>query len=75
MFVNGKNLNGRMNLIKDKYPDMKAYDEDKWLNEALSFSRDAAEVPEYDPVRDAPTPFRAYHPRVKQIQKNLINLQ
>jgi hypothetical protein len=59
IFVYAKNLNERIKLIKDKYPDMKAYDEDRWLNEALSFSRDASEVPEYDPMRGAPKPARA----------------
>jgi len=31
----------------------------RWLNEALSFSRDASEDPEYDPISGAPKPVKA----------------
>jgi hypothetical protein len=77
IFLNAKNLNERIKLIKDKYPDMEAYDEDKWLNEALSFSRDESEVPEYDPIRGAPKPARVRFPdiSVKNINSHWFRFQ
>jgi hypothetical protein len=77
IFVNAKNLNDRIKLIKNKYPQMEVYDEDKWINEALSFSRDASEVPEYDPARGNPRPVRARFPdiAVKDINSHWFRFQ
>jgi hypothetical protein len=58
-FINAKDLNERIRLVRDKYPKMEDYNEDKWLNEALNFSRDASEIPEYDPLTGNPKPTRA----------------
>ena len=58
-FINAKDLNERIGMIRDKYPKMEAYSEDKWLNEALTFSRDESEIPEDDPSRGTPRPTRA----------------
>jgi Family of unknown function (DUF6765) len=56
--INAKDLDERIKLVREKYPDIERYDEDKWFNEALSFSRDSSEVPEYDPIRGVPKPAR-----------------
>ena len=50
--------------------NMPEYDEDKWLNEALTFSRDASEIPEYDPLTGNPKPTR---PRYVDISVKDIN--
>jgi hypothetical protein len=57
IFVDAKDLKERTKLIKDKYPEMKDYDEDKWLNEALSFSRDASEI-QFDTITGKAKPAR-----------------
>jgi hypothetical protein len=57
--INAKDLDERIKLVRGKYPNIKGYDEDKWINEALIFSRDTSEVPEYDPISGNPKPTRA----------------
>lgn len=57
IFVDAKDLKERTKLIKDKYPEMKDYDEDKWLNEALNFSRDASEI-QFDTITGKAKPAR-----------------
>jgi hypothetical protein len=49
----------RAELIKDKYSQIEDYDEDKWLNDALTFARDPSEIPAYDPLTGNPQPARA----------------
>ncbi len=56
--MNAKDLNERVKIVKEMYPEIESYDEDKWINESLIFSRDASEIPEYDPTRGAPNPTR-----------------
>ena len=58
-FMDADNLDKRVNLVKSKYPEIESYDEDKWLNEALEFSRDTSEIPEYDVLTGNPKPTRA----------------
>lgn len=57
--MSAKNFDERINLIKNIYQAMQDYDEDKWINDALIFSRDASEIPEYDPLTGNPKPNRA----------------
>jgi hypothetical protein len=57
-FMNAKDLNERTGLVKSKHPNIKKYDEDAWLNEALAFKRDASEIPAYDPLAGNPQPTR-----------------
>lgn len=52
--MNAKNFDERIKNIKDMYPGMVDYDEDKWINEALIFQRDKSEIPGYDPTRGNP---------------------
>ena len=33
--INAKDSDERIRLVKEKYPDIEGYNEDKWLNEAL----------------------------------------
>jgi hypothetical protein len=56
--MNAKDLNDRVKLVKEMYPEIEVYDEDKWINEALSFERDRSEIPEYDPLTGNPKPTR-----------------
>lgn len=56
--MSAKDLNERVKRVNEMYPEIEAYDEDKWLNEALTFSRDASEIPEYDSLIGAPKPTR-----------------
>lgn len=56
--INAKDSDERITLVKEKYPDIASYHEDKWLNDALRFSRDSSEVPEYDSIRGVPKPAR-----------------
>ena len=51
-------LKERVGLVKRKYPQIESYDEDKWLNEALTFTRDTSEVPEYDSLTGNSKPTR-----------------
>jgi hypothetical protein len=44
--INAKNFDERIKKIKDMYPGMADYDEDKWINEALDFQREQSELPE-----------------------------
>ncbi len=44
------NFSARINLIRDVYPQIDEYDQDRWINEALQFRRDASEIPEPDVV-------------------------
>ncbi len=48
-----------VSLVNSKYPQIKNYDEDKWINDALKFTRDASEVPAYDALTGNPQPMRA----------------
>jgi hypothetical protein len=57
-FMNAKDLNERIGLVKSKYPNIENYDEDRWLNGALEFKRDASEIPAYDPLTGNPQPTR-----------------
>jgi hypothetical protein len=68
--MNAKDLNERVKLVKEMYPKIVEYDEDKWINEALSFIRDASEIPEYDPLKGTPNPNR---PRFVNISVRDIN--
>jgi hypothetical protein len=52
--MNAKNFDERIKKIKDMYPGMIDYDEDKWINEALNFQRDKSEIPGYDPLKGFP---------------------
>ena len=68
--MNAKDLNERVSFVKEMYPKIEGYDEDNWLNEALSFLRDASEIPEYDPLTGNPKPTR---PRFVDISVKDIN--
>lgn len=68
--INAENLDERIKLIRDMYPKMEDYDEDKWINEALIFSRDASEIPEDDSSTGNPKPNR---PRFVDISVRDIN--
>lgn len=68
--MNAKDLNDRVKLVKEMYPEIEGYDEDKWINEALSFSRDASEIPEVNSFTGAPRPTR---PRFVDISVKDIN--
>jgi len=68
--MNAKNFDERIKKIKDMYPGMVDYNEDKWINEALSFMRDASEIPENDPIKGTPNPNR---PRFVDISVRDIN--
>jgi len=68
--MNAKDLNDRVKLVKEMYPKIEGYDEDKWLNEALSLSRDASEIPEYEPLTGTLKPTR---PRFVDISVKDIN--
>jgi hypothetical protein len=57
-FMNAKDLNERIGLVKSKYPNIENYDEDRWLNGALAFKRDASEIPAYDTLTGNPQPTR-----------------
>jgi hypothetical protein len=50
--------------------NMLEYDEDKWLNGALIFTRDKSEIPEYDPSK-GPSPIP--RPRFVDISVKDIN--
>jgi hypothetical protein len=54
-FMDAEDSSERIQLIKDKYPEIEPYDEDRWLSEALSFTRDASEIPPDDPL-SSPSP-------------------
>jgi hypothetical protein len=62
--MNAKNLDERIKLVKNKYPNLESYNEDKWLNEGLTFTRDESEVPEYDPISGNPKPTRVRFPEI-----------
>jgi|WetSurSiteA1Bulk_404760.scaffolds.fasta_scaffold01188_1 hypothetical protein len=62
--INAKDSDERIKSIKDKYPNIGSYDEDKWLNEALTFTRDESEVPEDDPISGHPKPIRVRFPEI-----------
>ena len=68
--MNAKNFDERIKNIKDMYPGMVDYDEDKWINEALIFQRDKSEIPEYDPLTGNPKPNR---PRFVDIATKDVN--
>ena len=57
-FMDAGDMQERTDLIRNKYPEIEDYDEDRWLDEALSFSRDASEIPEDDPTPGTPKPTR-----------------
>jgi hypothetical protein len=56
--MNAKDLNDRVKLVKEMYPEIEVYDEDKWINEALIFERDKSEIPEDNPLTGNPKPTR-----------------
>lgn len=58
-FMNAKDSNERVKLVKLKYSAIQNYNEDSWINEALKFTRDASEIPAYDPLTENPQPTRA----------------
>jgi hypothetical protein len=68
--INAKDFDERIKKVKGKYSNMEVYSEDKWINEALDFSRDASEIPEYDPLTGNPKPNR---PRFVDITVKDIN--
>ncbi len=44
--MDAENLVARIKLIRETYPkQIEDYDEDRWINEALQFKRDASEIP------------------------------
>lgn len=57
-FMNAVDLNERVGLVRSKYPEIDVYDNDKWLREALAFTRDASEILSYDPLTGNPGPTR-----------------
>jgi len=57
-FMNAKDSNERVKLVKSKYSTIENYDEDSWINKALKFTRDASEIPTYDPLAGTPQPTR-----------------
>ncbi len=56
--MNAKDLNERVKIVKEMYPEIESYDEDKWINESLIFSRDASEISEDNPLTGNPNPTR-----------------
>jgi hypothetical protein len=68
--INAKDSDERIKKVKGKYPNMEVYNEDKWINEALDFSRDASEIPEFDALTGTPKPNR---PRYVDITVKDIN--
>jgi hypothetical protein len=68
--MKAKNLNERVTLVKEMYPKIPEYKEDKWINEALIFKRNKSEIPEYDPFKGHPRPTR---PRYVDISVKGIN--
>lgn len=49
-FMAAENFQERTELIKDKYSQIEDYDEDGWMDEALSFTRDPSDIPPDDPL-------------------------
>lgn len=58
-FMGADGFSERVSLVESKYPQIERYDQDKWMNEALKFTRDASEIPAYDPLTGNPHPARA----------------
>lgn len=58
-FIDANNFNERVNIVKSKYQHIENYDQDKWINEALKFTRDQSEISTYDPLTGNPPPKRA----------------
>lgn len=48
--IEADTMTDRIRLVRGIYQEIREYDEDSWLNEALKFARDAAEIMEFDPV-------------------------
>ncbi|GBE00860.1 MAG TPA: hypothetical protein ENH28_07675 [Euryarchaeota archaeon] len=46
--MNAEDKNKRIKHISEMYPEIEDYNSDKWINEALHFSRDASEISEPD---------------------------
>lgn len=67
--MNAKNLTERVKLIRGMYPEMEEYNEDKWIEEALIFSRDKSEIPEEDPSKSQQIP----RPRFVEIEVKDVN--
>lgn len=64
-FMGAEDFRERTELIKAGYPEIEDYDEDRWMNEALSFTRDASEIPPDDPLSgSSPAP----RPRFVEIE-------
>jgi hypothetical protein len=68
--MNAENFDERIKKIKDMYPGMIDYDEDKWINEALDFQRDKSEIQEFDPLKGFPPIPR---PRFVEVSAKNIN--
>lgn len=50
------NFAARTKMIKEAYPDIEAYQEDSWINEAMQFKRAASEVPDPDDMSGTSRP-------------------
>ena len=48
-------LSARIRLIRENYPQIEEYYQDRWINEALQFKRDISEIPEPDVVSGTQT--------------------
>lgn len=48
--MDADNFSARTRLIRNIYPQIGEYDQNRWINEALEFKRDASEIPEPDVV-------------------------
>jgi hypothetical protein len=68
--MNAQNFDERIKSIRNMHPAMEEYEEDKWLNEALTFTRDSSEIPEYDALTGRPSPNR---PRFVDVSVRDIN--
>jgi hypothetical protein len=57
-FMDADDANERTSLVRSRYASIANYDEDKWISDALKFTRDPSEIPEYDPLTGSPRPTR-----------------
>jgi hypothetical protein len=62
--MNAANLDKRIKLIRDIYPNINEYNENEWLNEALDITRDKSEIPEFDPTKGNPLPPHVRFPTI-----------
>jgi hypothetical protein len=61
--IDAENLVDRIKLVKEIYPQIADYDEERWINEALQFKRDASEIPK----RGEPPDLLSLRPRFVEI--------